>query len=233
MGARTIRILIADSPSAGGLRLRTLIRGRNELQVVAQETQPEAVVRAARRQRADLALIDLRLGFPGEFGCDLVRRLTEGHVPGTRVILRARRGLEDGVNAALASGVSGFVLEEASADELIFAIHAVVDGGMFVSPSVLARVVRSAAEMRVEDGWAAQDNLTVREIEVIRLVAQGLSNREIAGSLRVAETTVRTHVGHLLTKLDLRNRVEIAAFAYRGQMAPRMRTTGVPLAVQY
>ena len=227
MGESIIRILIADSPPPGSLRLRALIGGRRELRVVAEASRAEAIVPAARRDRAEVALVDLRLGLEG----GLIWSLTRDLGPTTRVLLQARRGQEDQVHDALASGVRGFVLQDASAEELLFAIHAVAAGGLFVSPSVLARVVHSAPGRESEERSPAQSNLTAREIEVIRLIARGLSNREIARTLRVAETTVRTHVGHLLNKLDLRNRVEIAAFAYQAQIAPRMRTAGMGLAV--
>ncbi|TMD94419.1 MAG: response regulator transcription factor [Chloroflexi bacterium] len=196
---------------------RMILEAQPDLRVVAEAADGVEAVELARRHRPDVILMDIRM--PRMDGVEATRRLA-GH----RVLILTTFNLDEYVVEALRAGASGFLLKDAPPEELVRAVRVVAAGEALLSPAVtrtlLDRVVQRlpAAGARAP---ALLDELTERELEVLRLVARGLSNGEIAAHLVVGETTVKTHVSHLLDKLGLRDRVQAVVLAYElGLVSP-------------
>ncbi|MDP9136069.1 MAG: response regulator transcription factor, partial [Actinomycetota bacterium] len=177
-------------------------------------------IAAARRLRPHVALMDIRM--PNLDGLEATRRLLAGTKAPTRVLILTTFELNEYVYEALRAGASGFLIKDAPAEQLIDAVRIVAQGDALLSPSVTRRVIEEFARLPAPspDPPPALDALTAREIEVLKLVAKGLSNPEIAQTLVLSGTTVKTHVSHLLMKLDLRDRVQAVVFAYETGLVP-------------
>lgn len=196
-----------------------ILESESDLQVVAEAEDGVDAVRIAGRENPDVVLMDVRM--PEMDGLEATRQIVAAR-PGTKVIMLTTFDVDDYVYDALRGGASGFLLKDAAADDLIDAVRVVADGGALLAPSITKRLISefaSRADPRTTvDGL---DQLTERETEVLRQVARGMSNTEIAEELFVSETTVKTHVSHILTKLHLRDRVQAVVLAYEsGLVSP-------------
>jgi DNA-binding NarL/FixJ family response regulator len=210
-----IRILIADDQPLMRTGFRMILDAEPDIEVVGEAPDGEDAVRLAERVRADVVLMDVRM--PRMDGIEATRRLAGPNVQDpVRVLILTTFDLDEYVLSALRAGASGFLLKDVPPEDLVEAIRIVAAGDALLAPSVTRRLIgefsrlggpRGPRRGRVED-------LTERETEVLALVAQGLSNAEIAAHLVVAEQTVKTHVSRVLTKLGLRDRAQAVVFAY-------------------
>ncbi len=213
----TIRVLLVDDQPLLRTGFRMILEAESDLVVVGEAGDGVEAVDAVGALSPDVVLMDIRM--PRMDGVEATRRVV-GPQPRhstPRVLVLTTFDLDEYVIEALRAGASGFLLKDAPADDLIAAIRVVGAGDAIVAPSVTRRLLdRFASRLPSPDEPtpARVGTLTEREVEVLRLVARGLSNAEIAAKLYVSETTVKTHVGHVLTKLGLRDRVQAAVFAY-------------------
>ena len=208
-------VLIADDEELVRTGLRTILERRPGIEVVGEAANGRDAVVTARRLRPDVVLMDVRM--PTMDGITATRELLARGAPedGPRVIVLTTFDLDEYVYEALRAGASGFLLKDTPPDRLVAAIEAVVAGDALFSPSVTRRLVEryvGAAARRAE--FPQIDEMTAREREVLTLVARGLSNGEIARALVVSVPTVKTHVGRILLKLGVRDRVQAVVVAY-------------------
>ncbi|HSR46342.1 MAG TPA: response regulator transcription factor [Acidimicrobiia bacterium] len=207
-----IRILIADDQAMVRSGLRMILESEIDLQVVDEAENGVQAVRLVKRERPDVVLMDVRM--PEMDGLEATRQIA-AEAPDSRVIVLTTFDIDEYVYGALRAGASGFLLKDAPADDLIAAIRVVAGGDALLAPSVTKRIIEKfAAGPDPDRAVQGLDDLTEREVEVLRLVARGLSNAEIAAELFVSEATVKTHVSHILTKLGLRDRVQAVVAAY-------------------
>jgi DNA-binding NarL/FixJ family response regulator len=209
----TIRVLLVDDQPLLRTGFRLILSAEPDIEVVGEAGDGAAGVRLARQVRPDVVLMDIRM--PVLDGVAATRELSG--VDGVRVLILTTFHLDEYVIAALRAGASGFLLKDVKASDLVAAVRVVAAGEAMVAPAVTRRLLERFIHQLPAGGDApapATGNLTGRELEVLRLVARGLSNAEIAAALVVTETTVKTHVHHLLTKLDLRDRAQLVVFAY-------------------
>jgi DNA-binding NarL/FixJ family response regulator len=209
----TTRVLLADDQEMVRAGLRLILAAEPDIDVVAEASDGNAAVAAARRLRPDVTLMDIRM--PNLDGIEATRRLVAGTPPPTRIIVLTTFDIDLYVYQALRAGASGFLLKNASPEELVHAIRVVAAGAGLLDPAVTRRVIEEFARTPA----AAQPppelaDLTERELEVLKLIARGMSNTEIAGQLYLTEATVKTHVTRILTKLQLRDRVQAVVYAY-------------------
>ena len=209
----SISVLIADDQELVRTGFRAILGSEPDIEVVGEAGDGRQAIEAAERLGPDVVLMDIRM--PVLDGLEATRRIVTGPNSKPRVLILTTFDLDEYVYEALRSGASGFMLKDNPAEQLITAVHVVAEGGALLAPSVTSRLIAEFARHRPPAEKPAQlASLSRRELEVLELVARGLSNGEIAEELYVAETTVRTHVGHILTKLGLRDRVQAVVFAY-------------------
>jgi DNA-binding NarL/FixJ family response regulator len=214
----TIRLLLVDDQALIRAGFRMILEEADEIDIVGEATDGAEAIRLAAGLRPDVTLMDVRM--PGVDGIEATRRIV-ARDPAARVLILTTFDLDEYAFAALRAGASGFVLKDVPVDELTRAIRSVANGDAVVSPRITRRLLDVYAT-RLPDlptaatgsVRAALDQLTPREQEVLRAVAAGLSNAEIADQLVVSDATVKTHVGNVLSKLNLRNRVQAVIFAY-------------------
>jgi DNA-binding NarL/FixJ family response regulator len=212
----TIRLLLADDQAMVRQGFGALLNAQQDMAVVGEATNGEDAVRASRALRPDVVLMDVRM--PVMDGLEATRRLLhrpdQGHRP--RVLMLTTFDLDDYVYEALRAGASGFLLKDATADDLVNAVRIVAAGEALLAPTVTRRLIEEFAHQPRRDRPRPDRlaGLTARELEVARLIARGLSNGEIAEALVLAEQTVKTHVGRILGKLDLRDRAQVVVAAY-------------------
>lgn len=213
-----IRILIVDDQSLVRAGFRMILDAEDDIDVVGEAGDGSAAVADVERLRPDVVLMDIRM--PGMDGVEATRRVRDT----TRVLILTTFDLDEYVVEALKAGASGFLLKDVPPEDLIAAVRIIAAGDALLAPAITRRLLdRFATTLRSPDRDAARALATVteREREVLALVAQGMSNAEIAKSLFVGETTVKTHVSHLLMKLDARDRVQLVVFAYEaGVVSP-------------
>jgi DNA-binding NarL/FixJ family response regulator len=216
------RILLADDQELLRMGFRMVLKAQEGLEVVGEAGDGAEAVALARQLEPDVVLMDVRM--PGMDGVQATRALVDG---GSRshIIILTTFDLDEYAHAALRAGASGFLLKDAPTADLLSAIRAVASGDAVVAPSTTRRLLATIAHQLpiAESGRAptALSSLTPREREVLIAVARGLSNAEIADELVLSEATVKTHVGRILAKLGLRDRVQIVIYAYdRGLVAP-------------
>jgi len=207
------RVLVADDDDLMRAGLIELLTVDREIEVVGQASTGREAVERARALAPDVVLMDVRM--PDLDGIAATRELSDS-VPESRVLILTTFEQDDYVFGALRAGASGFLLKRTRPEDLIAAVHAIAAGDSLLSPSVTRRVIDRMAQQPAPD---LADNgrlasLTRREREVLELIARGMSNREIASTLVVEESTVRTHVKRILMKLGLRDRVQAVIFAY-------------------
>jgi len=206
-----IEVLIADDQAMVRSGLRLILEAESDIVVCAEAANGEEAVRLVRRERPAVVLMDVRM--PVMDGLEATRQITE-ESPDTRVIVLTTFDVDDYVYGALRAGASGFLLKDAGGDQLVEAIRIVAGGEALIAPSVTKRLIAEFAGRRESKPVDGLDDLTEREQEVLVQIARGLSNQEIAEALYVSETTVKTHVSHVLTKLHLRDRVQAVVLAY-------------------
>jgi DNA-binding NarL/FixJ family response regulator len=206
-----IEVLIADDQSMVRSGLRLILEAESDIAVTAEAGDGAEAVRVARREKPDVVLMDVRM--PNMDGLQATRQITETD-PDIKVIVLTTFDIDDYVYGALRAGASGFLLKDAEGDQLVDAIRVVASGEALIAPSVTKRLISEFAERPETTELEGLDDLTERELEVLAQVAKGLSNAEIAEELYVSETTVKTHVSHILTKLHLRDRVQAVVVAY-------------------
>ena len=205
-----LRVVIADDQPMMRAGFKAVLEATGSIEVVAEAATGEEAVAAAEAHRPDVVLMDIRM--PGMDGIEATRRL-----PRQRVLILTTFGLDEYIIEALRAGASGFLLKDAPTREVVDAVRAVAAGDAVLAPAVTRQLLDQvgrrlpAAVSRTPDGLA---ELTDREQEVLRMLAVGMSNAEIAGALVVSEPTVKTHVSNLLGKLGLRDRVQAVIYAY-------------------
>ena len=207
-----IRVLLADDQRLVRSGFRMILRDDPALEVVGEAGDGEEAVALAAELRPDVVLMDVRM--PKVDGIEATRRVLAGPEPHPRVLVLTTFDLDEYVFAALRAGASGFLLKDAPEDQLGAAIRVAAEGGSMFAPSVTRRLIERFAGAGESPSPTALDELTPRELEVLRMLARGLSNSEIAAELVVSEHTVKTHVAHVLDKLDLRDRVQAVVLAY-------------------
>jgi DNA-binding NarL/FixJ family response regulator len=207
-------ILLADDEELVRAGLRTILERREGIEVVGEAANGAEAVREARRLRPDVVLMDVRM--PELDGIAATREIVSGGGRGgPRVLVLTTFDLDEYVYRALRAGASGFLLKDSPPDRLVAAIAAIRDGEALLAPSITRRLVERFAGPRLgTPEHPGLSELTARELEVMALLARGLSNAEIADELVVSVATVKTHVARLLMKLDLRDRVQAVVLAY-------------------
>jgi DNA-binding NarL/FixJ family response regulator len=208
----TIRVLVADDQWMVRAGFRMLLKNAEGIEVVAEaENGVEAVEKAARFE-PNVVLMDIRM--PTLDGLEATRRILAADEV-VRVLILTTFDLDEYIYEALRVGASGFVLKDDPPEQLLAAIRTVAAGDALLSPSVTRRVIQQFTKLPARTAPPELDELTPREQDVLRLLAQGLSNAEIGAQLYIGETTVKTHVTRILQKLDVRDRAQAIVFAYR------------------
>ncbi|MFV9671658.1 MAG: response regulator [Acidimicrobiia bacterium] len=209
-----IRVLIVDDQALIRSGLRMILEAEPGITVIGEAGDGREGVEAATRQRPDVVLMDIRM--PVMDGIEATRRIKASALdPKPRVLILTTFDLDEYVYAAIRAGASGFLLKDAPPDDLIHAIRVVARGEALLAPTVTRRLIEEfASRPEPDSGTEGMDELTEREVEVLRSLAAGLSNAEIAEALFVSEATVKTHISHILAKLDLRDRVQAVVVAY-------------------
>jgi DNA-binding NarL/FixJ family response regulator len=230
----TIRILIADDQTLVRTGFRMILEAEPGLRVVGEAKDGIDAVEAVRRCRPDVVLMDIRM--PRLDGLEATRRILARSPDGPRILMLTTFDLDEYVLDALRAGASGFLLKDVPPEQLVAGIRAVADGQALLAPTVTRRLIETFVDASARSNAprpAVLDELTEREHEVLRLIARGLSNAEIAQTLVVSGTTVKTHVARILSKLGLRDRVQAVVFSYEaGVVTPgddQHRVSGGPV----
>jgi DNA-binding NarL/FixJ family response regulator len=212
----TIRVVVADDQAVVRAGFRTILESEADIEVVGEATGGAAAVALAHRHRPDVVLMDVRM--PGTDGITATRHLAgSGVTDPVSVLVITTFDLDEYVFAALRAGASGFLLKDTEPDELVTAVRVVAAGDGLVAPAVTRRLIAEFARVSTGPEPSGPDplaELTDREREILLLIAKGLSNTEIADTLVVSPSTVKTHVGNLLAKLGCRDRVQAVVLAY-------------------
>ncbi len=208
--ARAIRVLIADDHVVVRKGLRVLLKTESDIDVVGEAGNGEETLAQTEILRPDVILMDLMM--PGKTGTEATREITE-RWPETRILVLTSFGGDDEVLAAIKAGALGYLLKDSGPEDVVRSIHQVYNGESSLHPAIARKVLRELA--RPPERAAAGETLTERELEVLRLVARGLSNQEIAEQLVITEATARAHVSNILGKLHAENRTEAALLAQR------------------
>jgi DNA-binding NarL/FixJ family response regulator len=208
----TIRVLVADDQSMVRAGFRMLLAGEKDIDVVAEASNGLEAVNKAARLHPTVVLMDIRM--PELDGLQATRRIVAAD-NSARILILTTFDLDEYVFEALRAGASGFVLKDDSPEQLIAAIRTVAGGDALLSPTITKRVIQKFARMSGPAPPKQLSELSDRERDVFRLMARGLSNAEIGNELYISETTVKTHVTHILQKLDLRDRVQAVVLAYQ------------------
>jgi DNA-binding NarL/FixJ family response regulator/class 3 adenylate cyclase len=214
-GPSGVRIVIVDDQALVRAGFRMILEAEEDIEVVGEAADGREAVAEVQRLRPDVVLMDVRM--PEVDGIEATRRLLGGDGVTAKVVMLTTFDMDEYVYEALRAGASGFLLKDVPPEQLVAGIRAVASGDALLAPSVTRRVIeefvrRPPESVRTPPPELA--DLTAREAEILRLIARGLSNAEIAKELVVSETTVKTHVAHVLMKLGLRDRVQAVVFAY-------------------
>ena len=215
-----VRVMLVDDDQLLRSGLRAILSSDDSIDVVDEAENGRLAVQRARHLRPDVVLMDVRM--PDLDGIGATTELLKA-APATKVIILTTFEIDEYILGALRAGASGFLLKRSSPEQLIAAIHTVAEGDALLSPSVTRRLIERVAAQPIlsRDAHPRLDELTAREREVFELVAQGLSNAEIAETLTLERTTIKTHVQRVLAKLGARNRIEVVIAAYEwGLISP-------------
>jgi DNA-binding NarL/FixJ family response regulator len=209
-----ISVLIADDQALVRAGFRMILEVENDIEVVGEAADGRAAVQEARRLNPDVVLMDVRM--PDMDGIEATRRIRDRDST-TKVLMLTTFDMDEYIYQALCAGANGFLLKDVPPEQLAAGIRAMASGDALLAPSVTRRLIEQYVRWPPEAArhvHPSLSRLTAREHEVLQLLARGLSNAEIAGSFVISETTVKTHVARILTKLDLRDRVQAVVFAY-------------------
>ena len=206
-----IRVLVADDQSMVRAGFRMLLSGEQDIEVVAEAANGVEAVSQAARFHPTVVLMDIRM--PELDGLEATRRILAADAA-ARVLILTTFDLDEYVYEALRAGASGFVLKDDPPEQLLAAIRVVAGGEALLSPAITRRVIRQFTRIPRPAPPKELDELTERELDVFRLIARGMSNAEIAEELFIGGTTVKTHITHILQKLELRDRVQAVVLAY-------------------
>lgn len=211
--SESLRVVIADDQTLVRTGFRMILTA-DGIDVVAEATDGNEAVEAVRRTAPDVVLMDIRM--PELDGLEATRQILKGGPDDPSILILTTFDLDRYVYAALSAGASGFLLKDVSPEQLVTAIRTVRAGDALLAPSITRRLVERFAPRDDETSRIHRDlsTLTPRELEVLELLAHGLSNAELAGRLHLSEATVKTHVARILAKLDLRDRVQAVIAAY-------------------
>ena len=210
----TLGVLIADDQALMRAGFRMILEAEPDLDVVGEAADGREAVAEAARLRPDVVLMDVRM--PEMDGIEATRRLLDGN-DDTKVVMLTTFDMDEYVYEALRAGASGFLVKDVPPEQLVAGIRSVASGDSLLAPSITRRLIqeyvrRPPDPLRTSPPELAR--LTTREVEVLRMMARGQSNAEIAAEFVVSETTVKTHVAHVLAKLGVRDRVQAVVFAY-------------------
>jgi DNA-binding NarL/FixJ family response regulator len=225
-----VRIVVADDHQVVRTGFATLLDTQPDFEVIGTAVNGSEAVRICRELRPDVVLMDVRM--PGTDGIEATRQLAEPAEDGPRILILTTFDLDDYVYDALCAGASGFLLKDVTAERLFEAVRVIAAGDALLAPAVTRRLISEFSRIRPRQAtppgaMAALGELTPRETEVLRLIAEGLSNPEIAARLVVTEETVKTHVSRVLGKLGLRDRTQAVVTAYEsGLVVPGSREPG-------
>ncbi len=208
----TIRVLVADDQSMVRAGFRMLLSHEQDIEVVAEANNGLEAVEKAARFRPTVVLMDIRM--PELDGLEATRRIIAAD-DAARILILTTFDLDEYVYEALRAGASGFVLKDDPPEQLIAAVRTVAAGDALLSPTITKRVIKQFTRSPRPTPPKEVEELTAREQEILRLIASGLSNAEIANELYISDTTVKTHVTHILQKLNLRDRVQAVVLAYQ------------------
>jgi DNA-binding NarL/FixJ family response regulator len=208
-----IRVLIADDQALVRAGFRAILEAENDLEVVGEAAGGREAVTLARETAPDVVLMDIRM--PDLDGIEAMRRLLKREAP-PKVLMLTTFDLDEYLYEAMRAGASGFLLKDVPRDQLVAAVRTIAAGDALLAPALVRRLVEDFVRRPAPGATVPTEleALSDRELDVLRLVARGLSNAEIAQALFVSETTVRTHVGHILAKLGVRGRVQAVVAAY-------------------
>jgi len=211
----SLRVLIVDDQALVRAGFRMILEAEQDIEVVGEAADGLEAIAEATRLEPDVVLMDVRM--PELDGIEATRRLLANGSVDTKVVMLTTFDMDEYVYDALHAGASGFLLKDVPPEQLVDGIHAVASGDALLAPSITRRLIEEFVRSGpgpTSPPPAGLDELTARELEVLRLIARGLSNAEIAKALFVGETTVKTHVAHVLMKLGLRDRVQAVVLAY-------------------
>jgi DNA-binding NarL/FixJ family response regulator len=220
----SVRVIVADDQEIVRTGLRMILDAQPDIEVIGEAADGRRAVELAQRLRPDVCLFDIRM--PGMDGIEATRLLAGPTVEHPlAVVVITTFDLDEYVYAALRAGARGFLLKDAGATLLAQAVHAAADGDALIAPNITARLLQNFAATGPPDHPAQPlEPLTEREEQIVTVVAQGLTNNEIANTMYIAVSTVKTHVASLMAKLNARNRVEIAMWAYETARVGRRPT---------
>jgi DNA-binding NarL/FixJ family response regulator len=215
-----IRILVADDQSLVRIGLRVLVESEDDIELVGEAGDGKSAVEMIRRTRPDVALLDVRM--PGTDGLTALREITrDPALVGTKVVMLTTFDLDDYVFEALRAGACGFLVKDTEPSELVRAVRVVAEGEALLSPTVTRRLISAyaARPARRRTPLPNITQLTERERQIVALVAEGLSNGEIAERLVISPATARTHVSRAMVKLQARDRAQLVVFAFQSGLA--------------
>jgi DNA-binding NarL/FixJ family response regulator len=210
----TIRVLVADDQTMVREGLRMILDLEDDIEVVGEAADGQTALRSVAEHRPDVVLMDIRM--PGMNGLEATERLLHGGRPGPRVLVLTTFGEDEYLYAAMRAGASGFLLKDSPRAALLHAVRTVADGSALLDPALTRRLLEEWVK-RPPPGAGVPPQLrtlTPRELDVFTGLARGRSNAEIAAGLVLSETTVKSHVAHVLAKLDLRDRIQAVVLGY-------------------
>jgi DNA-binding NarL/FixJ family response regulator len=211
------RILIVDDQSLVRAGFRLILESQPDFEVVGEGADGEEAIGLAHRLRPNVVLMDVRM--PRLDGLEATRRILENGATTCRIVMLTTFDLDEYVYAALRAGACGFLLKDVTPEQLIASVRLVSTGDALLAPSITRRLIERYATRDAASGLTQDlSTLTEREVDVLRLMARGLGNQEIGEKLFVSEATVKTHVAHILDKLQVENRVQAVVVAYESRL---------------